>query len=605
MLFLHNGCCADATHSLIPNFRRHMSLDKTKKHLVDLLNDHDNKVIALSGKWGTGKSYLWRAVKGESADEKVKTALYISLFGLTSMDQVKLKIVQSTIANAEENPTWWEKSKTKLGGLSKALQSFDKRFSILDEFALLAVPTLLKKRVIVLDDIERKHEKLSIDEVMGFIDEFTQQHETRFLLILNSDQLRDRKVWDTLREKVIDQEVRLETSPAEAFEIANSIKPSIYYDAIKNPIEICGITNIRIICKIIKTVNRILGNRTDLSNDVLSRVVPSTVLLSAIHFKGIADGLDFDFILKIKSHDFAGLKNNEEGLDERTNLEAKWRLLLQELSIYSLEEYEQVVIEFLQSGLFDVAKVEMIIKRFASEAEVMSAQKLSQDFHDHFTWYYKMTDSELLIEAKELAKQAHLLDLFTVSSLHNLISQLAEGSTVAESMVDKWIESVRSKNPDFSNFGNPLHQPIHPRIEATIDELKMADQAKITIIQAFKYVAKEKAWDNKHEIALNSATVADFEATIKSLEVDDLKIFLSGFVKMITIKKIYESSFESAMDNFTEACRNITTDPNQIRLGTLIKRQFKNARIEADLNPPPAMTPVTEDTAPSAATQTT
>ena len=69
---------------------------------------------------------------------------------------------------------------------------------------MLAVPGILKDKVIVLDDIERKHDKLSIDEVLGFIDEFTQQHGARFVVILNSDQLDNRKVWDTLREKVVE-----------------------------------------------------------------------------------------------------------------------------------------------------------------------------------------------------------------------------------------------------------------------------------------------------------------------------------------------------------------------------------------------------------------
>ena len=62
-----------------------MSLQTTKDHLVQLLEDKDNKVIALSGKWGTGKSHLWRDVKDASSDEKVKGAVYVSLFGLSSI----------------------------------------------------------------------------------------------------------------------------------------------------------------------------------------------------------------------------------------------------------------------------------------------------------------------------------------------------------------------------------------------------------------------------------------------------------------------------------------------------------------------------------------
>lgn len=72
-----------------------MSLVTTKEQLVQLLVDEDNKVIALSGKWGTGKSFMWEQVKQASQDEKVRSALYASLFGASSVEQVKLKLIQS------------------------------------------------------------------------------------------------------------------------------------------------------------------------------------------------------------------------------------------------------------------------------------------------------------------------------------------------------------------------------------------------------------------------------------------------------------------------------------------------------------------------------
>jgi tRNA A37 threonylcarbamoyladenosine biosynthesis protein TsaE len=39
-----------------------MSLSKTKERLVRLLGQNENSVIALSGKWGTGKTHLWNEV---------------------------------------------------------------------------------------------------------------------------------------------------------------------------------------------------------------------------------------------------------------------------------------------------------------------------------------------------------------------------------------------------------------------------------------------------------------------------------------------------------------------------------------------------------------
>ena len=58
-----------------------------------LLADPDSRVIALSGKWGTGKSHLWHEVQAASSDEAVKGALYVSLFGLSDTDQLKKKLL--------------------------------------------------------------------------------------------------------------------------------------------------------------------------------------------------------------------------------------------------------------------------------------------------------------------------------------------------------------------------------------------------------------------------------------------------------------------------------------------------------------------------------
>lgn len=80
-----------------------MSLQEAKQHLIQLLGDADNKVIALSGKWGTGKSHLWREVKDESQDSAVNSSIYISLFGMGDMNQLKLKAVQSTIRKVGTN----------------------------------------------------------------------------------------------------------------------------------------------------------------------------------------------------------------------------------------------------------------------------------------------------------------------------------------------------------------------------------------------------------------------------------------------------------------------------------------------------------------------
>ncbi|MHB8919435.1 MAG: hypothetical protein ACYC3N_00170 [Halothiobacillus sp.] len=74
-------------------------------------------------------------------------------------------------------------------GFDAASKHYKTLAAINDLNVLLMAPAMLKNKVIVIDDIERKHEKLGIDEVLGFIDEYSNQHGTRFILVLNDDQL--------------------------------------------------------------------------------------------------------------------------------------------------------------------------------------------------------------------------------------------------------------------------------------------------------------------------------------------------------------------------------------------------------------------------------
>ncbi len=52
-----------------------MTLESIRINFEQLINDKNNSVIALSGKWGTGKSYLWKGFKEESTNKLIKNSL--------------------------------------------------------------------------------------------------------------------------------------------------------------------------------------------------------------------------------------------------------------------------------------------------------------------------------------------------------------------------------------------------------------------------------------------------------------------------------------------------------------------------------------------------
>ncbi|QWF70090.1 hypothetical protein KEF85_12115 [Methylomonas paludis] len=519
-----------------------MSLKSTKEQLIQLLADKDNKVIALSGKWGTGKSHMWDEVKKSSADVDVQNALYASLFGLSTIEQIKIKLLQSAVPSMKANPHLWKSATEVYKTGVKALEGVHKSLGALNDIGLIFAPAMLNNKIIVLDDLERKHERLNIDEVLGFIDEFTQQHDSRFVLILNSDKLDQRKIWDTFREKVIDEELRLNTSTEEAFKIAVGLSPSKYEATIQCSVELCKLTNIRVIQKIIKAINRILGNREDLSEAVLYRVIPSTVLLAAIHYKGIDDGPDFDFVLSQGSdRDWSVLHDKKVEETEESKRKSKWKLLTTELGIRGCDDFELVVIEYLESGLFDVSMVTAIVDRYIAEEDALEARNACNKFLERLAWDYRMNEAQLLEEAALVVAKAHLLDPYMVSSLHENITEIPGGQQIADAAVAGWIEAFRARNLEEAELNNFFNRKIHHLIESEFNNINNKAQVKTTILDACFYVAKNSAWGARQELAFKSATIQDIESIILNSGISDLKFFMFKMLDMCIHRKTYES----------------------------------------------------------------
>jgi hypothetical protein len=555
-----------------------MTLQNTKEHLIQLLREGDNKAIALSGKWGTGKTHLWREVVASSEDDAVQRSLYVSLFGLSDINQVKLKAIQSALSQEKTQSKTWQAIRTRLDSVKNVLTSIHSGFSALDEIAILAAPLALKSRVVVLDDIERKHKDLNIDEILGFIDELTQQQDARFVLIMNSDKLEDSCAWETLREKVIDQEIRLITSTSEAYGIANSLAPSVYANQIRDATERCGLTNIRVIRRVIRCVNRILDGQTDLSTDLLARIVPSTVLLSAIHYKGIDNGPDVDFVLAHGTPDgWSGIKESQSPSSNENQQKSDWTMMLHGLGIYGCDDYERLVVEFLQSGLFDPSAVSSIISRYIAQNDVVAAQNQLRMFQERVAWDHRATESDLLVEASTIAERAHLLNVYDATLFCDLVDQLPGGESVSRTALDRWIAAFKKTTVQPDHYRDPFGRRVHPTIQAELDEIECNTISSVTVVEACEYMVRHSGWGVREELAMKSATTQDFEEAIRRLDVRRLQVFMRRMLEMTGHRDGYREHFGDATVRFADACRKIAVDPHSGRLGALIKGLFSGA----------------------------
>lgn len=570
-----------------------LSLEKTKKQLIELLADADNRVIALSGRWGSGKTHLWDEVQKEAKDEKVNKALYVSLFGLSTIDQVKRKLLEGALPDGAVSGGKLDIVKNLWKtGVNAGAAHYKALAAINDLNLLLIAPIALRSRVIVIDDIERKHAKLGIDEVLGFIDDYSKKSEARFVLVLNDDQLgtegEQRKLWDTFREKVIDQEIRLSTTPDEAFSIAIKIWPSPKYElALKRAVIICGLTNIRIIGKVVKAANQILANR-DLTDPIQARVVPSIVLFATIHYRGLDDGPDFQFALNVANPDFSlFLRDKSKEPTEDEKREDRWRMLMSELGINGCDEFEQVLVEFLESGLFEGDKVQAIIDGYVNEVETMEVRQDVRRFIKRAIWDHRATDTELVAAAAVFPAVASQLDPYVATELHSVLGELTDGQTLADQVIRSWIEAFQAAGAIAPKDYNPFGNPLHPDIKAVFDSAVARQQAQATVVEACNHIIAQSGWGTIQEVVMKRATTADFQSAIRSMNIDDLPKFMRGMIQMRLQRGTYDPHFGYATERFIEACRAIVNDQaaESERLSKLIKWLFRGNALEQELNP--------------------
>ena len=516
------------------------------------------------------------------------------------MATLKLKLLQSALPVGGENATLTAIAKGALSSGRKLLTSVSSKFSALDELAILAIPAMLKGRFIVLDDIERKHAKLSIDEVMGFIDEFSQTPlRSRFLLILNTDQLKDAETWGTLREKVIDAEVTLDTTPEEAFDIAIKLTPSKFSDAIKHASVACGLVNIRIAQRVIRSVNAVLSGISNPSKLVVQRVVPSTALLAAMHYKGLKDPPSVDFVRDFNTmselmhrQQFKERGSKQEDVRDGDEDRARWTLLMDTLGIVASDELEALLIEYFESGAIDHEKLAEPIGRFTSHAQALEARNAAWAYMDRELWTPELSEAQLVTEANDLLPLVSHMDAPTVTSIHDRVAALDGGQPVAEQIVESWISEFEKRvvgqevNLDWSMF----RFQVHPRISEALKAAEMRSKSALSLLEASTKAAIQHGWGKQEEHAMKSSTPESYESEIRRLAGHDLKTFMLSNVDFYANRGTYEKHFGSAMENFVEACRRIRADPTSKRLARVITLVFEESKIPGALDEQPATT---------------
>ncbi|AJQ46189.1 MULTISPECIES: hypothetical protein [Pseudomonas] len=564
-----------------------MTLAHCKHALLGLIDEKENKVIALSGKWGTGKTELWKQVREATGDKQAKEAVSASLFGVSTIAELKLKIAEGLTDKLDKS--YLDSVKTGVTAVKKVLKSVNSSFSVLDELSLLAVPYMLKGRFIVIDDIERKHAKLTIDEILGFIDECVQKHDCRILLILNSDKLKDQEIWGQIREKVVDQEIKLETSPTEAFDIAHKLTSCSWPEPMRAALLPLRITNIRVIRKIIKVANQLLGQDPAIAPLLLKRVLPSISLLGGIHYEAVEDAPSKEFVLDYQAHRTSTLvslrgKQNTPLSKQQQNQE-RWHRLMTRVGISSTDELEAMILAYLDSGIVDSTNIQHFVTDYLRKSDRLEARNKAITFEEHLSWHPQLSEQDLIIELEHMLPSAGLLDMKRLSNLIPSIDQLTGDQQLGLAFIEKWRAQFQADHPDgvtedWLHFNDHSFDQLHPLIQDEIESARSVSLDRFTVLGLLQDLMKGNDWGISEKQFLRSVTPREFEKEIRAASGSDLQLLIQKGFDLVKDTGAPERNHGHAPDSFLQACRSIVDQEPHSRLASMLRREGKIAGVD-------------------------
>ncbi|ASJ76200.1 P-loop NTPase fold protein [Granulosicoccus antarcticus] len=174
-------------------------MSDSNSHVEEFLNyyfSHHKEpgyAVLLKGKWGTGKTWFINKML-ESQTEKQVKHLYVSLYGVTSFEEIEDEFFKQL------HPLLSSKSMAFVGKIAKGLLKATLKVdldgdgksdgSVSVQTPEIDLPDYLKNTenfVIVFDDLERI--SMSLDRILGYINHFVEYQGYRVIIVANEDEI--------------------------------------------------------------------------------------------------------------------------------------------------------------------------------------------------------------------------------------------------------------------------------------------------------------------------------------------------------------------------------------------------------------------------------
>lgn len=347
--------------------------------------------VLLKGKWGSGKTHFINEYKKHLKINN-KKFIYVSLYGVTSYDEIETKFLQSSnpeifneksifvgkLADAFIN----QKIKSSLGIIKKSLSSLN-----------------AKGNILIFDDLERC--SIKIINLLGYINFFVEHQSYKVILIANEEELVKTEKYVRIKEKLIGKTFEFISDADLAYDSflgelknTNNIKENILEKEKSNILELfkkSQSNNLRVLRQTLLDFERFYDDIliTHLKKEALLTDILHCYFLFTFEIRqGNNDILDLPKL----SEEYYSLSIVDKNEDEAEK--TKYKLLLNK---YNLNNYWDVIISF------DLWK-EVLLNSHIQKEEIDLALKNSKYYFDENTPSWKRLTQFQKLEDDEFEK---------------------------------------------------------------------------------------------------------------------------------------------------------------------------------------------------------
>lgn len=533
-----------------------MSIEKVKKAAEDFLIDKESGVLSIKGSWGVGKTYFWSNLisqKSNSTDFTFDRYAYVSLFGITSLDELKFSIFEHIVkksligkpVSVDNLKSNWDDLGERLGRKSvrflQYLPWFNKAGSAIQSASFLSV----RDALICFDDFERKGDSLSAKDVLGLISLLKEQRNCKIVLIFNDANMDDQSSaeYSQFREKVIDVEIRYSPTSEEAAKLVFNKESDIDKKLIELSTKL-EIKNIRILSKIKKLVGLAAPLLEGYEEEVLFQVA-HTITIAALCYYSHDENVPTYEYLKNSGHNYFGLDENAEKPDNEKN----WDTLLTKYEFKYTDDFDNLLFTVLESGYIEESA-------FLESANLQNEQIKANISTNSFSAAWELYHNSFLDNEVELVQA--LIDALNVNGRHvtpmnlngtiRLLKKLGK-TAEASQLITTYIEINKDKPKLFDLGSYAFASDIDdPEVVSRFNETFNESREIRSLDDVLESMVGKDGWGSSDEEVLASTTTDQFYEFFKKQNNKNLPKYINICLRF--------GRFQNASDQYKEIARN-------------------------------------------------